>query len=91
MICRFNFPVRVITNNGVQLYTLLGIQHQRTPLHHPRSNLSEPVNHTLRPLLASLAHYDSKSWNVKLAQIAFALRIASHDSTGASPVFLMFG
>jgi hypothetical protein len=99
VICRFGFPVRVISDNGVQfiskifiqLCTLLGIQHQRTPLYHPQSNLSERINRTLRPILASLAHNDSKSWDIKLSQIAFALRTAPSESTDHSPAFLMFG
>jgi hypothetical protein len=99
VICRFGFPIRVISDNGVQflsniftqLCTLLGIQHQRTPLYHPQSNLSERINRTLRPILASLAHNDSKSWDIKLSQIAFALRTAPSESTDNSPAFLMFG
>ncbi|CAF3794553.1 unnamed protein product [Rotaria sordida] len=99
VICRFGFPVRVISDNGVQflskifiqLCNALGIHHQRTPLYHPQSNLSERINRTLKPILASLAHYDSKSWDLKLSQIAFALRTAPSESTDNSPAFLMFG
>jgi hypothetical protein len=99
VICRFGFPVRVISDNGVQflskvftqLCNILGIHHQRTPLYHPQSNLSERINRTLKPLLASLAHNDSKSWDIKLSQIAFALRTAPSESTENSPAFLMFG
>ena len=99
VICRFGFPIRVISDNGVQflskifiqLCDLLGIHHQRTPLYHPQSNLSERINRTLKPILASLAHNDSKSWDLKLSQIAFALRTAPSESTDNSPAFLMFG
>ncbi|CAF3401680.1 unnamed protein product [Rotaria sp. Silwood1] len=55
------------------------------------NNLCERVNRTLKPLLAALAHHDTKSWDLKLAQIAFALRTAPSDSTEQSPAFLMFG
>ncbi|CAF3377803.1 unnamed protein product [Rotaria sp. Silwood1] len=99
VICRFGFPVRIISDNGVQflssiftnLCQTLGIKHQRTPLYHPQSNLCERVNRTLKPLLAALAHHDTKSWDLRLAQIAFALRTAPSDSTEQSPAFLMFG
>lgn len=99
VICRFGFPVRLISDNGVQFLSTiftnvchsLGIKHQRTPLYHPQSNLCERVNRTLKPLLAALAHHDHKSWDLKLAQIAFALRTAPSDSTDQSPAFLMFG
>jgi transposase InsO family protein len=99
VICRFGFPVRLISDNGVQFVSSiftnvcqsLGIQHQRTPLYHPQANLCERVNRTLKPLLAALAHHDHKSWDLKLPQIAFALRTAPSDSTEQSPAFLMFG
>ncbi|CAF4396540.1 unnamed protein product [Rotaria sp. Silwood2] len=99
VICRFGFPIRVISDNGVQflskifiqLCNILGIHHQRTPLYHPQSNLSERINRTLKPILASFAHNDSKSWDIKLPQIAFALRTAPSESTDNSPAFLMFG
>ena len=98
-ICRFGFPIRVISDNGaqflskifIQLCNLLSIHHQRTALYHPQSNLSERINRTLKPILASLAHNDSKSWDLKLSQIAFALRTAPSESTNNSPAFLMFG
>ncbi|CAF1205217.1 unnamed protein product [Adineta steineri] len=51
----------------------------------------ERINRTLKPILASLAHNDSKSWDIKLVQIAFALRTAPSESTDHSPAFLMFG
>ncbi|CAF5108721.1 unnamed protein product, partial [Rotaria magnacalcarata] len=38
-----------------------------------------------------LAYNDNKSWDVKLPQIAFALRTAPSDSTEQTPAFLMFG
>ena len=99
VICRFGFPVRIISDNGVQFVSTiftnvcqsLGIKHQRTPLYHPQSNLCERVNRTLKPLLAALAHHDHQSWDLKLPQIAFALRTAPSDSTDQSPAFLMFG
>ncbi|CAF4555940.1 unnamed protein product, partial [Rotaria socialis] len=99
VMCRFGFPVRIISDNGVQFLSniftnvcqILDIKHQRTPFYHPQSNLCERVNRTIKPLLAALAHHDSKSWDTKLAQIAFALRTARSDSTEQSPAFLMFG
>ncbi|CAF5213997.1 unnamed protein product, partial [Rotaria magnacalcarata] len=54
VMCRFGFPVRIISVNGVQFLSnifnnvchTLGIKHQRTPLYHPQSNLCERVNRT---------------------------------------------
>ncbi|CAM4912454.1 unnamed protein product [Rotaria socialis] len=99
VLCRFGFPVRVISDNGVQFISnifvnvcqVLDIKHQRTPLYHPQSNLCERVNRTLKLLLAALAYNDNKSWDLKLPQIAFALRTAPSDSIEQMPAFLMFG
>ncbi|CAF2065591.1 unnamed protein product [Rotaria magnacalcarata] len=65
-MCRFGFPVRIISDNGVQFLSniftnvcqILDIKHQRTPFYHPQSNLCERVNRTIKPLLAALAHHD---------------------------------
>ena len=83
--------VQFLSKIFVQLCTLLGIQHQRTPLYHPQSNLNERINRTLKPILALLAHNDTKSWDLKLPQIAFVLRPAPSEFTDHSPAFLMFG
>ena len=99
VLCRFGFPVRVISDNGVHFVSNifthicqgLGIKHQRTSLYHPQSNLCERVNRILKLLLAAIANHDHKSWNLKLAKIAFALRTVPSDSTDQSPAFLMFG
>ena len=99
VICRFVFPIHVISDNGVQFFSdvftqlceLLAITHQQTPLYHPQSNLSERINRTLKPTLALLVQNDSKSWDLKLPEIAFALRTVPSESTGFSPAFLMFG
>ena len=99
VVCRFGFPARIISDNGVQFVSPVfanvcqssRIKHHRTSLYHPQSSLCERVNRTLKPLLAALAHHDNKSWDIKLRQIAFALRTALSDSTEQSPAFLMFG
>ncbi|CAF1179223.1 unnamed protein product [Didymodactylos carnosus] len=42
-------------------------------------------------MIRAYAQSDQRAWDVKLPQLAFALRTAINDSTGESPAFLMFG
>jgi hypothetical protein len=37
---------------------------------------------SIKPILGSLDYNDSKSWNIKLSQIVFALHTAPNESTG---------
>ncbi|CAF1356211.1 unnamed protein product [Didymodactylos carnosus] len=99
VICRFGCPVRIISDNGSQFVSeifeetlrLLQIEHRRTALYHPQTNLSERINNTLKTMIAGYVDKDRSNWDIKLPQLAFAMRTAIHDSTGESPAFLMFG
>ena len=92
----FGFPVRIISDNGVQFVSsiftnvchALGIKHYRTSLYHPQSNLHERVNRTIKPVLAALAHHDHNRWNTKVAQIAFAFRTAPSDLSARTLAFI---
>ncbi|CAF4582836.1 unnamed protein product, partial [Didymodactylos carnosus] len=53
--------------------------------------LSERVNTTLKPMLAILAQNDKESWDIRLPQLALAIRAAINESTGQTPAFLMYG
>ncbi|CAF1497206.1 unnamed protein product [Didymodactylos carnosus] len=98
-ICRFGCPVKIFSDNGSQFISevfeetlrILQINHRRTALYHPQTNLSERVNNTLKTMIRGYAQSDQRAWDVKLPQLAFALRTVINDSTGESPDFLMFG
>ncbi|CAF1554205.1 unnamed protein product [Didymodactylos carnosus] len=65
----------------------MGIRHRTTVLYHPQSNLSERVNRTLKPMLAIFAEHDKESWDIRLLQLALAIRAAINEYTGHSPAF----
>ncbi|CAF0924945.1 unnamed protein product, partial [Didymodactylos carnosus] len=99
VICRHGVPVKIVSDNGAQfvaeifreMLNILGIRHRTTALYHPQSNLSERVNRTLKPMLAIFAQKDKQSWDIRLPQLALAIRTAINESTGQTPAFLMYG
>ncbi|CAF1032593.1 unnamed protein product, partial [Didymodactylos carnosus] len=46
---------------------------------------------TLKPMLAIFAQNDKESWDIRLPQLALAIRAAINESTGQTPAFLMYG
>ncbi|CAF1548390.1 unnamed protein product [Didymodactylos carnosus] len=42
-------------------------------------------------MLAIFAEHDKESWDIRLPQLALAIRAAINESTGHSPAFLMYG
>ncbi|CAF1050235.1 unnamed protein product [Didymodactylos carnosus] len=99
VICRHGIPVKIVSDNGAQFVAdvfretlkIMGIRHRTTALYHPQSNLSERVNRTLKLMLAIFAEHDKESWDIRLPQLALAIRAAINESTGHSPAFLMYG
>ncbi|CAF1269399.1 unnamed protein product [Didymodactylos carnosus] len=99
VICRHGVPVKTVSDNGAQFVAeifretlkIMGIQHRTTALYHPQSNLSERVNKTLKPMLAIFSQNDKESWDIRLPQLALAIRAAINESTGQTPAFLMYG
>ncbi|CAF1281767.1 unnamed protein product [Didymodactylos carnosus] len=99
VICRHGIPVKIVFDNGAQFVAdvfrgtlkIMGIRHRTTALYHPQSNLSERVNRTLKPMLAIFAEHDKEPWDMRLPQLALAIRAAINGSTGQSPAFLMYG
>ncbi|CAF4503078.1 unnamed protein product [Didymodactylos carnosus] len=69
----------------------MGIRHRTTALYHPQSSLSERVNRTLKPMLAIFAENGKESWDIRLPQLALAIRAAINESTGQTPAFLIYG
>ncbi|CAF1257776.1 unnamed protein product, partial [Didymodactylos carnosus] len=69
---------------------ILEINHRRTALYHPQSDLSECVNNALKTMIRAYTQSERRAWDIKVPQLAFALRPAINDSTGGSPTFLIF-
>uniref|UniRef100_H3A4B4 Gypsy retrotransposon integrase-like protein 1 n=1 Tax=Latimeria chalumnae TaxID=7897 RepID=H3A4B4_LATCH len=70
---------------------LLGTEHRLTTAYHPQTNLTERVNHTLKTAIRAYIEDKHTTWDLYLPHITFALRTATHASTGHTPAFLLYG
>ena len=74
------------------LYKLAGINQSNTTPYHPMGNgLSEHFNRTLLSMIGTLTNEKKKAWPKYLADLALAYNSSTHESTGYSPYFMMFG
>ena len=74
------------------LYKLTGIKQTKTTPYHPMGNgLSERFNRTLLSMVGTLTSEKKKAWPKYLSDLVMAYNSSTHDSTGFSPYFLMFG
>ena len=99
-IRRYGFPEKFHSDQGQNfvgkvmknLYKLTGIKQTTTTPYHPMGNgLSERFNHTLLSMVATLTSEKKKAWPKCLPDLVMAYNSSTHDSTGFSPYFLMFG
>lgn len=95
----FGVPESVWSDNGVQfvsrefksMLTQYGVTHIRTASHSPQSNASERVNRSILAAIRSYISEDQQTWDDELSAIGSALRNNTHESTGYSPHYLVFG
>lgn len=59
--------------------------------YHPQVNPAERVNRVLKTMLSSYVQENQRRWDINIYKIGFAIRTATHEVTGYSPVFLNFG
>uniref|UniRef100_A0A8C1IMB1 Integrase catalytic domain-containing protein n=1 Tax=Cyprinus carpio TaxID=7962 RepID=A0A8C1IMB1_CYPCA len=71
--------------------TTLGSEHRLTTAYHPQTNATERVNWSLKTAIRAYVGTKHTAWDRYLAQICFALRTSSHESTGHSPSMLLYG
>ena len=99
-IRRYGFPEKFHSDQGQNfvgkvmknLYKLTGIKQTKTTPYHPMGNgLSERFNHTLLSMVGTLTSEKKKAWPKYLPDLVMAYNSSTHDSTGFSPYFLMFG
>ena len=69
----------------------LGVYQTTVPLYHPQANLTERSNETLKTMISTFVKADHRTWDVHLAEFAFALNTMKQGSTKYSPAFLNFG
>ena len=99
IIYRFGCPSVVISDNGSQFVSKsvenflskCGIQHRLTAPYTPQENPTERVNRVIKTLIAQNTEGNHRRWDVPLAEIAFAINTASHDTTKTSPAEILFG
>lgn len=95
----FGVPETVWSDNGVQfvsrefraLLTLYGVGHVTTASHSPQSNASERVNRSILAAIRAYVSEDQQTWDAEISSIGSALRNNSHEATGFSPHYLVFG
>lgn len=95
----FGVPELLHSDNGRQFESHVfgeflrkyGVTHVFTPKYSPQSNASERVNRTILAAIRSYVRENHQDWDLYLDDIAGALRNITHDSTGYSPYFLVFG
>ena len=99
-IRRYGFPEKFHSDQGQNfvgkvmknLYKLTGIKQTKTTPYHPMGNgLSERFNRTLLSMVGTLTSEKKKAWPKYLPDLVMAYNSSTHDSTGFSPYFLMFG
>lgn len=69
----------------------LGTEHRLTTAYHPQTNATERVNRTLKTAIRAYVGTKHTSWDRFLPHICFALRTAQRDSTGLSPLMVLYG
>ena len=96
----YGFPARIHSDqernfeNSLikELCSLAGVHKSRTTPYHPMGNgMIERFNQTLLKMLGTLEDHQKQDWKSYVAPLVHAYNATSHDSTGFSPFFLMFG
>ncbi|KAG8198732.1 hypothetical protein JTE90_023498 [Oedothorax gibbosus] len=96
---RMGFPKVLQTDQGTSFMSALtteflrgfGIKVVRSSVYHPQSNPVERMHRTLKRILRVLCLESGPDWEKILPQALFALRTATHGSTGFSPAELVHG
>lgn len=99
VILIYGRPNKLIADNGVQFRSKIfrelmdkySIELRYTANYHPQANPVERVHRVLKTTLSSYVSSDHKKWDRYLGKVALAIRSATHEATGLTPNFIVFG
>ena len=99
-VLRFGLPGKILHDQGgefgsnlfKELEKFCAITKRRTTPYHPQTNgCVERMNSTLLSMLRTLEEDRKGKWNEYVNKMLHAYNCTTHESTGFSPYFLMFG
>lgn len=93
------FPDYLLSDQGPQFVSSIvkgtcekwSPKQKMTAAFHPKTNLTERINRTLKTKIASYVRENHKHWDKHLPEFCFALNSAIHKSTGVTPAELNLG
>ena len=100
IICRFEIPMTIITNNGRQFdsqafrdfCSSLGIKNQFSSPGHPQANgQTEVTNRTLLKIIKTKLDDAKGAWPEELPNVLWAYRTTARTPTGETPFKLTYG
>ncbi len=100
ILCRHGVPRELLSDRGANFLSevirdvckMAGMKKVNTTAYHPQTDgLVENFNKTLRSMLAKHSRSFGDQWDIHLQQLLLAYRTKSHESTGESPFFLVYG
>ncbi|KAI7804446.1 hypothetical protein IRJ41_010397 [Triplophysa rosa] len=98
--CVYGFPDRIHSDQGAkfesrlihELLEVSGVKKSRTTAYHPMGNGQvERFNRTLGGMLRALPPRTKQKWPQLLQTLTFAYNCTSHETTGYTPFYLMYG
>ncbi|ELR14136.1 integrase core domain containing protein [Acanthamoeba castellanii str. Neff] len=100
VVCRHGAPESLLSDRGKEFMNrvlkevnaLLKISKLNTSPYHPQTDgMVERFNSTIENMLSKFVSDDQKDWDVLVPYVLFAYRSTTHEVTGESPFFLMYG
>ena len=99
IVFRWGCPKYLVTNGGTEFSNSLmiaglkelGITKTTVASYHAQASPVERANGALKPMIATFLKRDRRTWDLHLAEFAFAIDTSVQASTQLTPAFLSFG